>query len=415
MSSNRILVEALAEVWPAVTDLVDGSSTELEDQVLVALHRLDAAETTHDGGDPDAAAGALIEVLKSEPRLHQEFRAAVLKLATTADRELLGARPAHRCMTFPLFVATDRAPQGGQSHRTTGDPLAWATTTSTVPETHRYAMAEKPRWWRLQFSRRSDRHVTLGPMDTLDPRSLTGTMSSLLGQAPSKAFVFVHGYNTSLEQAAARTAQLAYDLQFPGACVCYSWPSAASITKYAADEDEAALSARTFQDVLTQVTDAIGPGSVSVIAHSMGTRLVTDALERAGERGDIPNGWLDQIVLAAPDIDSRLLQRRAAAFHRLAARTTVYSSTADKALQVSGRIHGNDRAGADHQALGGLAGIDVIDATAARIDRTAHSYFGDSEEIVSDIFALLRHGHPPGERPRLFEKDGYWQLARGRI
>lgn len=40
-----------------------------------------------------------------------------------------------------------------------------------------------------------------------------------------QAFVFVHGFNVTFEEAAWRTAQMAYDLAFDGAPMFYSWPS----------------------------------------------------------------------------------------------------------------------------------------------------------------------------------------------
>lgn len=40
-----------------------------------------------------------------------------------------------------------------------------------------------------------------------------------------RAFIFVHGYNVTFEDAAKRTAQISYDLAFDGAPIFYSWPS----------------------------------------------------------------------------------------------------------------------------------------------------------------------------------------------
>ena len=60
--------------------------------------------------------------------------------------------------------------------------------------------------------------------------------------APCEAFVFVHGYNNSFKAAAFRTAQIAYDLEFEGAAICYSWPSQGGevlgLPSYAKDEEQ---------------------------------------------------------------------------------------------------------------------------------------------------------------------------------
>jgi esterase/lipase superfamily enzyme len=49
------------------------------------------------------------------------------------------------------------------------------------------------------------------------------------------AFIFVHGYNVTFEDAARRTAQMSYDLSFDGAPVFYSWPSQGSLGDYLKD------------------------------------------------------------------------------------------------------------------------------------------------------------------------------------
>lgn len=51
------------------------------------------------------------------------------------------------------------------------------------------------------------------------------------------AFMFVHEYNVFFEDAAKRTAVLAFDLRFPGAPILYSWPSKASKRAYPKDSE----------------------------------------------------------------------------------------------------------------------------------------------------------------------------------
>jgi hypothetical protein len=58
-------------------------------------------------------------------------------------------------------------------------------------------------------------------------------LSASVSASPAKeAFVFVHGYNESFEDAAIRTAQLAYDFGFKGAPIFYSWPSEGRLLGY---------------------------------------------------------------------------------------------------------------------------------------------------------------------------------------
>jgi len=48
------------------------------------------------------------------------------------------------------------------------------------------------------------------------------TKRELKGRPAKEIFVFIHGYNTSFEDAARRTGQLAYDLKFPGLAFFFS-------------------------------------------------------------------------------------------------------------------------------------------------------------------------------------------------
>src|SRR6185436_254464 len=68
--------------------------------------------------------------------------------------------------------------------------------------------------------------------------------------ARSNAFIFVHGYNVSFEDAARRTAQMSYDLGFDGAPVFYSWPSQARYASYTVDETNAEWSQVDFKNFL---------------------------------------------------------------------------------------------------------------------------------------------------------------------
>lgn len=81
------------------------------------------------------------------------------------------------------------------------------------------------------------------------------------------ALVFVHGYNTSFDNALFRTAQIAYDLQFDGAPFLYSWPSGASVSRYPYDRESAEGAEPHLRKFLDMVIKNTGAKSVSIIAH----------------------------------------------------------------------------------------------------------------------------------------------------
>ena len=56
---------------------------------------------------------------------------------------------------------------------------------------------------------------------------------------PADALVFVHGFNTSFDDAVLRHAQIVWDLQYTGLPVLFSWPSRESVLDYVYDQQSA--------------------------------------------------------------------------------------------------------------------------------------------------------------------------------
>ena len=55
-----------------------------------------------------------------------------------------------------------------------------------------------------------------------------------------EVLVFIHGFNVGFEDAARRTARIAFDLRFEGAPIFYSWPSQTGLLSYTVDETNVA-------------------------------------------------------------------------------------------------------------------------------------------------------------------------------
>jgi esterase/lipase superfamily enzyme len=121
---------------------------------------------------------------------------------------------------------------------------------------------------------------------------------------------------------------------------------------------------------------------------------------------------LRQIVFAAPDIDRDTFVALAEKFHGQAERLTLYGSSNDRAIQASKVVHRYPRAGGSGKEIALANGIDSIDSSAADTSLLGHSYFGDRRSILSDLFSLLRHAHPPDQRYGLASRNRanfrYW-------
>jgi esterase/lipase superfamily enzyme len=233
-----------------------------------------------------------------------------------------------------------------------------------------------------------------------------------------QAFIYVHGFETTFDEAARRAAQLAYDLDFDleqdfrGVPMLFSWPSRGELDAYGADYDASFESIDAFNRFLDLVKHQAGIRRVHVIAHSMGNRVVTEALYARGQRAE---PLVDQLVLAAPDVwASRFKNRFLRTLPSLAARVTLYVSDQDRALIASSRIRkGEPRAG---EVAGGLLdasrGVDRFDAVNAstlRTDFLGHGYYASQGSMLGDIYCLLK-GTPAKGRPLLALAGAAWQF-----
>lgn len=61
----------------------------------------------------------------------------------------------------------------------------------------------------------------------------------MVDRSERRAFIFVHGFNNSFEDAARRTAQIAFDVKFDGVPLFYSWPSKGKALDYVYDTNNA--------------------------------------------------------------------------------------------------------------------------------------------------------------------------------
>jgi pimeloyl-ACP methyl ester carboxylesterase len=225
-------------------------------------------------------------------------------------------------------------------------------------------------------------------------------------------------FETTFDQAARRAAQLAYDLDFDldqdfrGVPMMFSWPSRGELDAYGLDYDVSFEAADAFLAFLDLVKKKAGLARVHVIAHSMGNRLVTEALYGRRER---PEALVDQLILAAPDVwASRFKDRFLRILPAFAERVTLYVSDQDRALIASSKIRKDEpRAG---QVAGGLLeasrGVDRFDAINASTlpqDFLGHGYYANSLSMLSDIHCLLK-GAPAKGRPFLALAGAAWRF-----
>src|SRR5262249_23880052 len=237
---------------------------------------------------------------------------------------------------------------------------------------------------------------------------------------PQRAFVFVHGFNVSFENALRRTAQIAYDMDFDSAPFLFTWPSRGSLLGYGYDRDSADLAADHLMEFLKRVVAQTKVTKINLIAHSMGNVVLLNAVEKI--KLDAASGSrlnVGEIILHAPDVDRDRYSQLVTKIRDIATGITLYSSACDRALGVSQWLLGfTPRAGGTNMVV---RGTDTIDTTAAGSSFLGlnHDIYATNPTIFHDMRLLLdRRGHPPHNRSRLFQpqvtKEGtYWVYRPG--
>lgn len=328
-------------------------------------------------------------------------------------------KPTKEYHEVPVFYATDRKPKnsavpgeryGVERHRE-GGPLEYGKAVVSIPFIHKTGVIERPAWWKLEFSEDPKKHVVVTALDKLDAAAFYGSVSEAATAASqNQALVFIHGFNVPFAAAIRRTAQVTYDLNFPGVALAYSWPSQGNLAAYTVDEDNAVWTVPHLVTVLTDLRKNTQVDKIHIVAHSMGTRVLTEALAVLHDRGE--DLKLSNIILAAPDIDADVFTEQILPKIRTSAeRMTMYASSADEALVISRKINGNNRLGlSDPQVLVAL-GIDSVDASGIDTSLLGHGYFGETKKVLQDLLGLVIEGKAPTERELTPGQHGEWKFA----
>jgi esterase/lipase superfamily enzyme len=324
-----------------------------------------------------------------------------------------------------VYFGTDRAPTGDTTAHARygagqGDLQTGVARVSLPTDRTRRPTGELPPIPMLgRFRRAPDpsRDIFLERTIPLDAPLWLEQVRRQVALDPRRAvLIYVHGFANSFEDAVRRGAQLAYDLPFDGAMLVYSWPSRgeADPVAYFRDDKTIAGSQAPLRAFLETVIEQTGAERVHLLAHSMGALLVSRTLKEMADQ--YPGTRFDQVVLAAPDIDTTAFRRTfAPALQKIAQRVTVYASRYDKALDLAQAASTYPRVGQAGASLLVLPGLDIIDASSAGPTEFGHGYFSGSNAVLADLRELLLDRPPASRRlqPRQRGTLTFWELLGG--
>jgi esterase/lipase superfamily enzyme len=306
----------------------------------------------------------------------------------------------------------------------------------TVPKEGRdKGSIPRPEWDLIvaRFSLREEdlsRDFTVFAVDVMSQRDFVREARQKLSSSrrfPGQAFVFVHGYFVTFDDALFRAAQIAHDLEFDGVPFVYSWPSVAGLTGYVLDRGRA----RDARDQLREFVDLIakesGATEVHLIAHSMGAdpllEVLRDIQRSEPQVAKASRPRFGEIILAAPDVTRESFELIASQITGLRRGMTLYASSNDRALAAS-RWTRLGESPAGYVPNGGPV---IVPGAADTIDISSldtsffgvnHSTFADREALLGDIRRLISSGmRPPSTRGAEFElvqseHGAYWRYKK---
>jgi esterase/lipase superfamily enzyme/Tfp pilus assembly protein PilF len=301
--------------------------------------------------------------------------------------------------------------------------LTFGAASLRIPPDHKIGHIERPSSWSLfgiTFSSTPNEreHFVIKQLVSLSEDAFD---QAIRKKGAKTALVFVHGFHTTFEDALYRNAQIAWDLQYSGVSVLFTWASRGKkVTDYIYDKESAYLAREAFIAVLEKLKREYGIEQVNVLAHSMGNLIAVDALANYARTSNPVQ--IAHLVMAAPDVDRDQFLALVPVAKTIVGGMTIYASSADRALAASRELAGGVPRAGDVPADGPiiLANVETIDVTAMGEDIFGlnHSVFADSRDVLEDISALLRLNLPP---PRLIQirpvpeppaATRYWRYVR---
>ncbi len=294
-----------------------------------------------------------------------------------------------------IFIASTRKGESGPAaQQLAHGGTRYALTTLTFPPGHRPGAIERPMWG----SGDPQNDIMVAGRRELDSDEFKAELASHISGrigVNRDVLIFVHGFNTSFDDARWRAAQIVADSRFGGVPILFTWPSRGGLLSYVSDKDSAAASRDELQGLLEDVAKTPGLGKIHILAHSMGGWLAMEALRQASIAGDRDlGGHLGDVMLASPDIDLDVFGQQMARIRP--AKVTVFATSNDRALGLSSwiaadrpRVGAIDAATPQDKAALEKLGAKVYDLSGFSDGFIGHGIYADTPDVLHAIGAQL--------------------------
>lgn len=232
----------------------------------------------------------------------------------------------------------------------------------------------------VDIQARSGRGELVGVSD-IDPKETLAGLEPFRGTG---LVVYIHGYYEDFDRSCRRAAvfksRLGSDLGF----LLFSWPANSTPFTYGADVADLEASTPRFIELLRDLSRLHDPGTISVIAHSLGTRGLVEALQKA----PTPAVPLRDLILIASDMDREKFLEVLPLLRKQVSNISLFVSGRDLPLRLSEVVNGGARLG--QGGTGPIDDVRVIDVTDYESTHlSGHVYHLRNEDVLAQIRELL--------------------------
>ncbi|MEE4603914.1 MAG: alpha/beta hydrolase [Desulfobacteraceae bacterium] len=239
----------------------------------------------------------------------------------------------------------------------------------------------------------------------------------LTASAVKDVYVYVHGFRVMFDVPVLVASELWHFLGYRGAFIAYTWPSTPSVFAYLSDLEAAVIMARKLRLFFTYLAEETQVEKIHIVGFSAGSRLLVSALGQLAllnaDKTDEQirtNVRIGNVIIVGGDISQEEFGIALAdGLLRIPERTTIYVSSADRALVWARRLFRRERLGQMWAGdlpqrtvdfLGANPSLQFVDVTEAAGSTTGngHAYLRKSPWVSSDLLTLLAYDIGAAER-----------------
>jgi esterase/lipase superfamily enzyme len=246
-------------------------------------------------------------------------------------------------------------------------------------------------------------------------------------------YIYVHGYNTIFEDPLLIGAELWHYMGYDGVFIAYAWPATPRGFAYLADMDTARVTSRNLRFFLEYLSEETNVENIHIIGYSMGTRVVTYALQdialihKGQQYSKIQKKVkIGNVILIGSDLENGVFAGYLLDGILNTTKTfTIYTSGTDSAMGASNWLFERSRLGEswDDEKFPKIFSdylyqnkkLRFIDVTQAENADTGngHHYFIESPWVSSDLLLTLNFDLTPKQRGLVLnKKTNMWSFSK---